>query len=572
MFDKSLFELPGIKKVLCILAGFAALRAFLIIGQAWSLSSALTALWYGGVVMDQTLWLVIFLGCFIGRQLVFYVQENYLDRYAYEQTDAMRQEALRKIFSSGTDVVQKQGTGQVTTTILEGIEQVETYIRLILPKMTSLIVVPLILLIFTFILDWVSGAIMFIVFPAIILYMIILGYTAKDKAAKQHKGFQIMSNHFIDSLRGIDTLKLFGRSKDYSESIFEVSERFRKATMRTLKVAILSGLALDMFSTLSIAAVAIMLGLRLFDGTLLLFPALTILVVAPEYFRPIRDFAADYHASLDGKNALMSVRALIDTPEEEVVQEPLALWDKDSSLVVEGLDVSYPDYQALDRVSLRAEGFQKIGIVGVSGAGKSTLVNTLGGFCLPDEGSISLQTTSVDSFRQHDWQKQVIYIPQNPYIFHASLRNNLSFYCPDAGEEELAEAVRIAGLESLIEELPQGIETKIGEGARSLSGGQAQRIALARAFLDKTRKVLLFDEPTAHLDIETEMELKERMLPLMQNRLVFFATHRLHWMENMDSILVMEDGKIAEQGTLEELRSQQGGFTKLISQMNRGGL
>lgn len=570
MIDEALFSLPGIKRVLALLAGFAFLRALAIIGQAITLASAITNLWYGGQLVDQLLFIALFFSCFVGKQGIVYLQDSILERYAFEQADALRQSLLEKIFTTKAQLVQDNGTGSVTAAVLEGIDQIETYFRLILPKITSIFVIPVLLVIVVCTLDWVSGLIMFIAFPFIILYMKILGMTAKAKAAKQHRTFQIMSNHFIDTLRGIDTLKLFGVSERRGASIYHVSERFREATMKTLAVANLSSVVLDLFSTLSIAAVAFMLGMRLLDGSLLLYPAMAILVIAPEYFKPIREFASDYHASLDGKNALMHVRSLIAAPEDPIKEHKLATWSTSSLLNLQGIGCSLSGSRVLQNVTLNVHGFQKIGIVGMSGAGKSTLINVLGGFRLPDEGLISIDGTTVADFRQTDWQKQVIYIPQDPYIFHATLRENVAFYSPKATEEEIAEATRIVGLDELIAELPEGLATRIGEGARPLSGGQAQRIALARAFLDRSRRILLFDEPTAHLDIETEMELKERMLPLMKDRLVIFATHRLHWMHDMDSIAVMDLGCIVEYSTLPNLVAAKGAFTALTSQIQWG--
>lgn len=570
MIDKSLFSLPGIKKVLSLLMVLSALQALVIIGQAFTLSTAIVNLWQGEPLQPQWAYIAGFLALFISQQVIVYFEDAFLDSYAYEQSDNLREQVLKRVFTSGSEVVQAKGTGNVTTTVLEGVEQVETYLRLILPKMTGMAIIPLILVIYAFTLDRVSGLIMVLVFPFIIMYMVILGKNAQARAAKQYKQFQLLSNHFIDSLRGIDTLKFFGISKQHGKNIYEVSEEFRKATIKTLRVATLSSLVLDLFATFSLAAIAIMLGLRLLDTSIVLFPALSILILAPQYFKPIREFASDFHASLDGKNALAAINDLINTPEAESSDTPLQTWSEQSVLKVEHLDYSYPDFKALDDLAFEVNGCSKVGIVGLSGSGKSTLINVMGGFFSPDEGSITIDGQKIDSFKQPDWQKQVIYLPQQPYIFHASLRENIAFYHPEATDEDIAKAVNIVGLDELISELPEGIDTRIGEGARPLSGGQAQRIALARAFLDTSRKILLFDEPTAHLDIETEMELKEKMLPLMENRLVFFATHRLHWMNNMDSIVVMEGGEAIEQGALVDLLDKESGFMRLASEMNRG--
>lgn len=571
MIDKAVFALPGVKLALLILVVLDVARALVVVGQAWALSAAIVALWNGALLSDQVGWIAFFAACFIMRQILVYVQGTYLDRYAAVRADELRESLLKKVFDGGADVVQAHGTGKVSTLVLEGVDQVETYIRLILPKTVGVVVIPLVLLAFIYPLDWVSGIIATVTFPFIILYMVILGHTAQDEAAKQHATFQVMSNHFIDSLRGIDTLKLLGRGRAHGENIFRVSERFREATMRTLRVATLSSSVLDLFSTGALAAVAIMLGFRLIDGSLAFFPALVVLVLVPEYFKPVREFAADYHASLDGKNALVSIQTLIGEPTLNRQAHQLPVWDASSMLDVQGIGFAYPDYQALADITFQVEGFQKVGIVGASGAGKSTLASVLGGFSCPSEGSFVVSGEAVNDLRQPDWQRQAIFIPQSPYIFHASLRENIAFYRPDADEASIVEAVRVVGLEELVDELPEGLDTLIGEGTRALSGGQAQRIALARAMLDQSRCILLFDEPTAHLDIETEFELKQRMLPLMENRLVFFATHRLHWMREMDLILVMESGRIVESGTLEQLRTSGTVFRGLVSQMGGEG-
>lgn len=561
MIDKKLLQLPGIKKILGLLVGSSILQAIFIIGQAYGLARSITNLWSGEVIRNQFIWLGLFFVAYVLRHLMTYLREQVLEDYAYEQARGLRSQLLTKIFRLGPQVVQKQGTGSVVTTALDGINQVEEYLHLILPKMLNMMIIPWILLVMIFLLDWQSGIVLLVVFPLIIIFMIILGYAAQSKADKQYKVFQLLSNHFIDSLRGIDTLKFFSISKQYSRSIFSTSERFREATMSTLKVAILSTFALDFFTTLSVAVVAVLLGLRLINEEIFLFPALTVLILAPEYFLPIRDFSSDYHATLDGKNAMDDVNKILDILENQDEKLSLPSWDKDSRLAV-ALQYNYEDKLGAE-VDFSVKGYQKIGIIGMSGSGKSTLINLMSGFLRPDKSQITFDGIEIKAFDQPNWQEQLIYIPQNPYVFQRSMRENIAFYHPNATDEEILQAIEVTGLTELLAELPDGLDTKLGEGERPLSGGQAQRIALARAFLNQERKILLFDEPTAHLDIETEVEIKERMLPLMEKHLVFFATHRLHWLAEMDYILVMDEGKLVEKGTIEELKQKNGAFVKL---------
>lgn len=570
MIDKQLLSLPGIKKILGILTGLAFVQGLAIVGQAYFLAKTIVGLWNGGKLGTQTGWIILFLLCFGLRHFMVYGRDKLLDAFAAKQAAWLRKRLLGKIFRVGPQIVQTNGTGNVTTMALEGMDQVENYFHLILAKVIGLMVVPWLILLAVWYFDWKSGAFLLAIFPLIIVFMIVLGYAAQAKADRQYKTYQMLANHFVDSLRGIDTLKFFGLSKRYARSIFKTSERFRKATINTLKIAILSTFALDFFTTLSIAVVAVLLGLRLLNGQISLFPALTVLILSPEYFLPIRDFSGDYHATLDGKNALSALQKILTITEPQIKQISIEQWQPTSRLELKEANFAYEKGQpALAAISLDTVGYQKVGIIGLSGSGKSTLINVLSGFLQPQKGQVSFGGHQTNSFAQREWQKQLLYLPQNPYIFKATLRENIAFYNPEATPTQIGQALKVVGLSQLVAQLPEGLETVIGEGARELSGGQSQRIALARIFLDQTRKVLLFDEPTAHLDIETEIELKERMLPLMEDHLVFFATHRLHWMQQMDQIIVMEDGKVAEMGTLADLQRKNGAFVRLSRSLRR---
>lgn len=565
MIDRHLFQLTGANSIVRKLAVLEVLQAFLIIGQALSLSWLLTKLWQGHT-MD---WLILlaFVACFSLRQLADWIRGGWLENYSSQVSEELRTTLLMKVFNEGQAMVQRQGTGSLITMALDGIDEVRNYIKLIYSKVLTMMAVPVIIFVAMLFLNWQSAVILLVMYPLIVLFMIVLGYAAQSKADKQFGNFQHLSNNFIDSLRGIDTLKYFGLSKRYSRSIFTLSENFRKKTMNVLKIAMLSTFALDFFTTLSIAVVAVYLGFALLRGEMQLFPALGILILAPEYFLPIRNFAGDYHATLDGKNAFKRINQLIDAPKE--ISEELALtdWDNDAELKIKDLNYQYPEGAQIGPINLDLKGNLKVGIIGMSGSGKSSLINLLSGFLTPSEGEITIEGQAAKTMNIPDWHKQMVYIPQNPYVFTASLRDNIAFYTPEATDEEIKSAIHIMGLDDLVAELPEGLDTIIGQGQRVLSGGQAQRIALARALLDHSRQVMIFDEPTAHLDIETEIDLKERMLPLMQNKLVLFATHRMHWVKEMDYILVMNHGKLVEQGTYDELAAKKGYFSQLMQEM-----
>lgn len=582
MFDKRLFALPGAKSAIAWCIATSLLLAALMVGQAAALAWALTLLWGGSALSGVAAQLGAFALCFIGKQAATNIQAKQLELFAAARTEVFRQELSKHLYEGGAPLTQKLGTGAASTLCLDGIDNIEHYLSTALPRTVALVTVPFVLLAVIVFQDWVSALIALLVFPAIILQMVLIGNTAQEEAGKQHREYQRLANHFIDSLRGIDTLKYFGRSNEQADRVYETSEKFRIATMKTLRTATLSGAVLDAFSTISLAAVAVMLGFRLVDGSITLLPALFVLVIMPDYFRPIREFASDYHATLNGKNTLTQVLEVLGcsaetaakkeshTPGLQVDAPKLEPWQELSVLTFEHIGISYEGETALKDVSCSFGGFRKYGIVGPSGCGKTTLAQLLAGVLQPTQGSIVVNNHAIETLSMPSWRKQVAYLPQSPHIFSTTLRNNLTFYQPDATEEEIAHALELVGLTSLVTELPKGLDTVVGEGGRSLSGGQSQRVALARAVLHRTCLVLVFDEPTAHLDIETEWELKQRMLPLMEGKLVFFATHRLHWLSEMDEILLLEDGQVRDFGSYEAL-SKANSFAYLSSNEKEGG-
>lgn len=573
MIDKSLFKLKGFRATIVFLFFISFLQGLTILFQAKYLAITITNLFNGEKLSLQLLPICLFALFYLCRHLLTMFRDKKMAQFASQAGSTIREQFTKKLFTLGPNVTQMEGTGNLVTMALEGITQIETYLKLFIPKVVNMAIIPIMILAYTFVLDVKSGIILIVVLPTLIFFMVILGIAAQKKADRQYESYRTLSNHFVDSLRGLETLRLLGLSKRYDRNIRDVSERYRKSTMGTLRFAFLSTFALDFFSSLSVAIVALFLGLGLINEQMVLLPALTVLILAPEYFLPIRDFGTDYHATLDGKNALKAITHIIDLPEQQRNESiEIAQWNENCTLNVTNLSLQYDESKQslLKDISFSWKGFGKIGIIGASGAGKSTLINVLGGFAHPTSASIQINNETITSFNTKEWQQQVIYIPQHPYIFNDTIAHNVSFYTPNATNEQIQEACHHAGLSKVIASLPNGLDERIGESGRVLSGGQEQRIAFARAFLDQSRKILLFDEPTAHLDIETEWELKQNILPLLDQRLVFFATHRLHWMMEMDYIIVLDQGKIVEMGTHEQLLKAQGYYTQLIQAQMHG--
>ncbi|HAI26702.1 MAG TPA: thiol reductant ABC exporter subunit CydD, partial [Lactococcus lactis] len=566
MIDKSLFELPGVRRMFPILGILAVFQFIAIAGQALFLATAITKLWQGQLFSHTIPWVLGFFACFLSREIINFGRSKALDKLAYQLATKLRGDMLDKFFRLGPVAVANLGSGSAATTVITGIDQVENYIKLVLSKVLNMMIIPMLILIPVYFLDWQSGIVLTLTFPFAIIFMILLGYAAQGRAERQYKTFQYLSNHFLDSLRGISTLKYFGLSKDYSNSIYKTSEDFRKETMGALRIAMLSTFALDFFASLSVAVVALFLGLRLMSGDILLFPALAALILAPEYFLPLRDFASDYHATLNGKNALAAVNEVLSTEENTLsVLTEKVTWSANSQLQLTELGKIYDTGRGISNVNLSVNGFKKIAIVGNSGSGKSTLLSMLAGFLKPTAGEIKLNEQSLTSLTDENYRQSVQFIPQKTYIFAGTFRENLAFYEPDSTDDEIKAAAKLAGLESLIDEI--GLDGQIGASGRTISGGQAQRVALARAFLSHTRNILFLDEPTAHLDIETELEIKANILPLLENKLVFIATHRLHWLSSMDLVIVLNEGQVAGIGTPEQLLSENTYYQRLLSQM-----
>lgn len=569
--DKQLLQYKGSKQVMALIGLLTAVQSVAILFQAIYLAKAITQMFHGASFDEVLQSFVVFVVAHASRHLLQWGKERSAYRFAEKIAKSHEQQLLEKVFTLGPQAVGRYGSGNLVTLALEGIPKFKKYVELFIPRMLSMAMIPVILVLYIFTIDMMSAITLIIVMPVLIVFLVLIGMVSKKQIDAQMETYQLLSRHFVDSLRGIVTLKYLGRSKAHEEAIATVSNKYRIATNRSLRYAFLSSFSLDFFASLSVAIVAVELGLRLINGQVLLEPALTILILAPEYFLPVRELGNDFHATADGKEASAQIHEILEQPvhRQSISEVLLPQWEADSTLQFQNVNFSIDGQTLFNDLNFTLKGFEKVGIIGHSGAGKSTLIDLLSGFAVPTAGMIQLNQQNIPHLAHSDWQRQVAYIPQHPTIFPDTVATNIRFYEPTATLDEVKVAAARVGLAPLIESFPNGYEERIGQGGRMLSGGEEQRIAVARSLLQK-RSILLFDEPTAHLDIETEHDVKEMLLPLLEDKLVVFATHRIHWMRQMDRILVIEQGQIVEEGSHEQLIQQNGPYCRLLEAQGKG--
>lgn len=535
-------KLPVKKSLTLTLLILSIFEAACIIIQAAFLAKAIVGLFdknFDNVVRDS----VLFLIGFIFRIVFLHLQQYFTENHAIKFETELRRKLLQSYFDLGPDFTSREGSGKLVTLAIDGIGKVKQYFELNVSKQIRGAIIPTLVVIFIFYTDYVSALMIISVIPVIVIFMILLGINARDMANRQYKKYRALSNNFIDTIRGVETLKFLGVSKNYLPIMEKKNKEYRQSTMKTLSVAFLNSFALDFLTTIAIALLAVRLGILLLDGDTVLLPSLTVLLIAPEFFLPMKQAATDYHATLDGQMAHEDINRMIVDNEKNKSQKSSI--ESVESIKLQNVGLIKDDKKILDNITLSINKGEKICLVGQSGSGKTSLISLLSGFNEQSEGEI-LINDEVTNLKNVHWSNNISYISQFPYIFPDTIRNNILFYSNEnISEDHLKEISELVGLDKFISTLPQGYDTNIGEGGQELSGGQAQRIAIARALISN-REVIILDEPTSHLDIETEFEIKEKLLELFKGRTVIIATHRLHWLNNVDYVLNLEQGKVSD--------------------------
>lgn len=574
MFNRRLLHLalnqrlPLAATVLLGLAG-----GILIVVQARTLSGIIAQVFLNGAALSDVsrtlVWLLVLI---LLRSGLAWAAEITANHTAVQIKYHLRQELFTHIQQLGPQYVRGESSGELTNTCVEGIEALDAYFREYVPQLALAAFIPLTILVLVFPIDWISGVILLVTAPLIPMFMLLIGSLAEALTRRQWQTLSRMSAYFLDILQGLATLKVFGRSRAQIKVIAQVSEQFRSNTMQVLRVAFLSALVLELLSTLSIALIAVGIGVRLLYGQLVFVDAFFILILAPDFYLPLRLLGSRFHAGIAGVSAAGRIFAILDIPtvsdlaQEAPQVDPTVAFGNPPEIRLEEVTFTYPGETSpvLKSVNLQIPPGARVALVGPSGAGKSTLAALLLGLLTPDSGQILVDGLPAGEQTGAARRFASAWVPQTPYIFNDTLAANLLLPNPQAHEQSVQDALRLARAAEFVRQLPHGDQTILGERGARLSGGQAQRLALARAFL-KDAPILVLDEATASLDPQLENEIQAAFTQLQRQRTVLLIAHRLPTVRTADRIYVLDQGQVVQSGTHQELLAQPGLYRELVS-------
>ena len=537
----------GVRALLAVDVALGVLAALLVLAQAVLLARVAARGFGGASLAEVALPLELLVAVVVARAAAAYGFEIVGRRAAVNVLSELRLELVERRLRRQPAALDGAESAEVSTAAVGGVDALETTFARYLPQVVLAVTVPIAVLVLVASIDLVSAGVMLLTLPLVPVFMWLVGRYTERRARERWRALALLSTHFLDSVRGLPTLRAFNRGETQAERIAEVSDRYRRTTMGTLRVAFLSGTVLELAATLGVALVAVIVGVRLVDGGIGLEAGLTVLVLAPELYVPLRNLGAQFHASADGLAVAERLLDLVDAEEAASSGSASPPSARDLPVRLEGVSFAYPARPGivLDRVDLELRPGETVALVGPSGGGKSTIASLLLRLAEPTRGQVTVGTVDLAACDAESWRAQIAWVPQHPTIFRGTVADNIRLGDASADDAQVRAAAELAGAAAVIGSLPRGYETVVGEGGRTLSAGELQRIALARAFLREAALVIL-DEPTANLDPASAVVVGDAVERLRAGRTVLLISHRPELAALADRVVHLRGGRIVE--------------------------
>jgi thiol reductant ABC exporter CydD subunit len=545
------------RTLLVVDAALGAVMALLVLAQAVLLAKVAARAFQGASLADVSTPLVVLCGVVVARALAAWGFEIAGRRAAGDVISQLRLDLIETRLRSRPGALDGVQSAEVATAAVSGVDALETTFARYLPQVVLAVVVPVAVLGLVASIDLLAAGVMLLTLPLVPVFMWLVGRYTERRARERWQALALLSGHFLDVVRGLPTLRAFNRGRTQVQRIAEVSEEYRRATMGTLRVAFLSGAVLELAATLGIALVAVVVGVRLAEGGIGFEAALTVLVLAPELYLPLRNLAGQFHASADG--AAVAERMLdltaVDSACNNLLQGSGSATDAPldpavAPIVFEHVSFAYPSRETdvLRDVELELHSGETVALVGGSGGGKSTLLSLLLRFTEPSSGRILVDDRDLALVDPAAWRRRLAYVSQRPTLFRGTVAENIRLGAVAADGLSVRAAAKLAGAHDFVSDLPLGYETVVGDGGRQLSTGQRRRLALARAFL-RDAPLALLDEPTADLDPVSTAIVADAIERLSAGRTVLLATHDLELAARADRVVHLDAGRILEPAT-----------------------
>ncbi|MRI34854.1 thiol reductant ABC exporter subunit CydD [Endozoicomonas sp. OPT23] len=551
----------------------------LFIAQAAVLASIIYKLVMLSVPLSElTLFFVAAGILIVARALCQWGREQVACRAGIEVRQIIRAAILTRLQQMGPVTIASRPAGSWSTMLVEQVDELHDFVARYLPQMALAVVIPLAILLVALPLNWAAAVIFLVTAPLVPIFMAMVGLKAASANRKNFQALERLGGFFLDRLKGMETLRLFQRGQYEHESLKYASEDFRIKTMQVLKLAFLSSTVLEFFASVSIAVLAVYLGMSFlgylefgsYGEGVTLFTGLFLLLLAPEFYQPLRDLGTHYHAKAKAVGASELILEFLESTENtETVSRSTGSESLNSKIIsIEAHKLSVTtcadSKQLLSDISFAIQPGQKVAIIGSSGAGKTTLLNTLVGFH-PYQGQLSIDGQELSAIQPNLWRKQIAWLGQQPLIIHGTLFENVAFG-RDLTEQQVMAALEKAQALDIVERLPEGLNSPLQEQGGNLSVGQAQRVALARAIAEPVA-LLILDEPTASLDRESERQVLSALDRISKNCTTITVTHRLHQISDMDQILMLEQGRLVAAGSPKELAENSSVYQNFVREL-----